>query len=411
MPNVALLEKYADLAVRVGIAVKPGQKVVINSPIDAAQFTQHLVKKAYEAGASYVMVQWSDPVSGRTTMLNASAEVLEEVPEWNVQRAHYLIDQGFALISVTSPVPENLAGVEPQKLQRMGRASHQKMSFFQTHMMAHRTQWTIVGVPNAAWATKVFPGLAVDVAIEKLWNAILQASRVEADKDAVATWQVHMDRLAAQNKMLNDYNFASLHFQNGLGTDIVVGLVEDHIWAGGGEDTPAGHHFAPNIPTEESFTMPSKFNVNGTVVATKPLDYQGVIIDGFKLTFKDGKVVAYEAQKAQDNLKSLLELDEGASRIGEIALIPHDSPISNMNVLFFNTLYDENASCHMALGRAYPTNIKDGDTLSPEELAAKGSNFSMTHVDFMFGSADMSIDGITKDGKRVPLFRKGNFVQ
>ena len=411
MPNLALLEKYADLTVRVGIAVKPGQKVVINSPIDAATFTQQLVKKAYEAGASYVMIQWSDPISGRTTMLNASAEVLEEIPEWNVQRAQYLLDQGFALISVTSPVPENLAGVDPQKLQRMGRASHQKLSFFQTHLMAHRTQWTIVGVPNEAWATKVFPGLSVDVAIEKLWDAILKASRVEEGKDAIATWNDHMNRLAAQNKLLNDHNFAALHFKNGLGTDIVVGLVEDHIWAGGGEDTPAGHHFAPNIPTEESFTMPSKFNVNGTVVATKPLDYQGVIIDGFKLTFKDGKVVAYEAAKAQENLKSLLELDEGASRIGEIALIPHDSPISNMNVLFFNTLYDENASCHMALGRAYPTNIKNGDSLSHEELSAKGSNFSMTHVDFMFGSDDMSIDGITKDGKRVPLFRKGNFVQ
>lgn len=411
MPKLELLEKYADLAVRVGIAVKPGQKVIINSSIDAAPFAQLLVKKAYEAGASLATIQWSDPVSSRTTMLNATVEVLEQVPEWTVERAKHYIEEGYALISVTSPIPENLAGVDPQKLQRMGRANHQKLSFYQTHMMAHRTQWTIVGVPNPVWAQKVFPGIPADTAVEQLWEAILAASRVTESEDAVAVWQTHMARLAAQNKMLNDYRFEALHFKNSIGTDIVVGLVDDHIWAGGGEDTPAGHHFAPNIPTEESFTMPSKFNVNGTVVATKPLDYQGVIIDGFKLTFKDGKVIAHEAAKAAENLKSLLELDEGASRIGEIALIPHDSPISNMNVLFFNTLYDENASCHMALGRAYPTNIKDGDKLSPEELAAKGSNFSMTHVDFMFGSADMSIDGITKSGQRIPLFRNGNFVQ
>lgn len=411
MPSKELLAKYADLAVRVGIAVKKGQRVIINSPIDAAAFTQILVEKAYAAGASYVMVQWSDPISGRTTLLNAPAEILEQIPEWQVQRSHHLLDENYALISVTSPVPEIMAGVDPQKLQRMGRASHQKLSFYQTHLMAHRTQWTIVGVPNSAWASKIFPGLPTEAAIEKLWDAILSASRVTDKEDAVKVWEKHMTRLASQNKMLNDYNFEALHFKNSIGTDIVVGLVEEHIWAGGGEDTPSGHHFAPNIPTEESFTMPSKWNVNGTVVATKPLDYQGVIIDGFKLTFKDGKVVAYEAKKAEENLKALLELDEGASHIGEIALIPHDSPISNMNILFFNTLYDENASCHMALGRAYPTNIKNGDSLTPEQLTEKGSNFSMTHVDFMFGSADMSIDGITKQGKRVPLFRNGNFVK
>ena len=276
--------------------------------------------------------------------------------------------------------------------------------------MGNHTQWCVIAAPNPVWASKVFPNLKQDEAMDALWNAILKASRVTEDNDPVLEWEKHGKALAKHNKIMNDYQFEALRFKNGLGTDIEVKLVKNHIWCGGLDESTKGVDFNANIPTEENFTMPHKYGINGKVVATKPLDYQGNLIENFWLEFKDGKVVKYGAEKHEATLKNLLESDEGSSRLGEIALISHDSPISNTGILFFNTLFDENASCHMALGRAYPVNVEGGTDMSPEDLEKVGYNNSLVHCDFMFGSKDMAIEGITKDGKKVQIFKNGNYI-
>ena len=243
-----------------------------------------------------------------------------------------------------------------------------------------------------------------------MWEAILKACRVTEDGDAVKEWEDHMEKIARYNRVLNEYNFTTLEFKNSLGTNLSVKLVKNHIWGGGGEKAQNGVFFAPNIPTEETFTMPDRNGVNGKVVATMPLNYMGKLIENFSLEFENGKVVAYKAEKEESTLKKLLETDEGSNRLGEVALISHNSPISNMNILFYNTLFDENASCHLALGNAYTMNIKDGNTLSEEELIKRGYNKSCEHVDFMFGSSDMEIVGIKENGEKVQIFKNGNFV-
>lgn len=410
MPNQNKLEKFAKLAVEVGANVQPNQPVVLRSSVESKDFARMIAKAAYEAGAKRVSMLWSDPYVSRTGYDYMSAETLEEIPEHSVQRAKDMIDANACMISITSPIPGLNKGVSPEKLQREGIATMKKLKFYSDHMMGNHTQWTIVAAPNQVWAEKVFPNLKGEEAVEALWDAIFEASRVTDDNDPVAEWKSHNERLLGLNKTLNDFNFESLHFKNSLGTDLTVKLVKNHVWAGGGENTTKGVYFNPNIPTEENFTMPDKMGVEGRVVATKPLNYNGNLIDGFYLDFKDGKVVEYDAKQAKETLKSLIEFDEGSSRLGEVALISHNSPIQNSGILFYNTLFDENASCHLALGRAYPMNIKGGTSMKPEELAAANANNSMTHVDFMFGSADMNIIGTTYEGKQVQVFKDGNFV-
>ncbi len=402
------LNKYARLAVEVGVNLQKDQMLVINSPVDCKEFTRMLVKNAYEVGASDVIVRWNDDILSKYFYEYASMEKVEEVPEYFVSMYEYFVKNKAAVISISAPTPGLMKDVDPNKLQARSRATHQKLNFYQKHMMANGSQWVVIAYPTESWAEKVFPN--DDKAYGKLLDAILTASRVTDTNDPVQEWKDHMDTLAKHNKILNDYDFKALHFKNSLGTDLTVELVEDHIWAGGGEHSKDGIYFCPNIPTEETFTMPHKFGTNGKVYATKPLNYQGKLIEDFYLEFKDGKVVDFGAKSEYDTLKGLLELDEGSSRLGEVALISHDSPISNTNILFYNTLFDENASCHLALGNAYPMNIKNGLNMTEEELEKFGYNKSMAHVDFMFGSSDMEITGITKDGKEVPVFKNGNFV-
>jgi aminopeptidase len=410
MPSQNRLRKYARLAVNIGANVQPGQLLVLQGQTDTREFIRLCVEEAYEAGASLVNVRWNDDPTQHTTFLKAPVEALEEVPQWMVAQFDYFMEKGAALLSVASPTPGLLADVDPAKLQRANIAQRKATTKWQSHMMGNKTQWSIVAVPTVAWAKKVFPDLNDEDSVAALWEAILNAVRVHEDNDPVQEWNEHNARLSAHNKALNDYNFKTLHFKNGLGTDLYLDLVPNHIWAGGSEVAGNGVRFNPNMPTEESFSMPLKTGVYGKVVATKPLNYQGRMIDGFWLQFKDGKVVEYDAAKEKEALTNLLTLDEGSSYLGEVALISQDSPISNSNILFLNTLFDENASCHLALGRAYPMNIKGGNEMSPEELAAAGSNHSMEHQDFMFGSADMEITGITHDKNEVVVFKNGNFA-
>lgn len=410
MPSQNRLEKYAALAVELGANVQKDQSVVIRTATDSLELAREIQKKAYQVGAKRVRLDITDAHASRIGLDYMDVDTLKEVPEWFVSKYQLDVDQGACLISITSPIPEINKGVSPDKMQQSAMAMMQKLAFFREHTMGNRTQWTIVAASNPAWATKIFPGLEASEATEKLWEAIFDATRVYEDQDPIALWNEHNKTLAAHNKVLNDLQFKHLHFKNQMGTDLIVELVQNHVWAGGQEKTTQGVLFNPNIPTEESFTMPFKPGTRGRVYASKPLDYQGNLIDGFWLEFKDGKVVDFDAKEAKSSLENLLNFDEGARYIGEIALIQHDSPIQNTGLLFYNTLFDENASCHMALGRAYPMNVKGGTSMSQDQLDAVGANNSMTHVDFMFGTEDLDVIGVTHDGEEVPVMLKGNFV-
>lgn len=410
MPKKELIKKLAELAVKVGANVQKDQVVVVNASTETKVLAREIVEQAYLAGAKRVHVKWGDEYVSRQTLLHSPIEELEKIPKFRVDEYHYYIDLGACLISIASPIPGLYKDVDSLKSQKAGIAMQKAVSFFREALMGNKTQWTIVSEPNKVWAKQVFPELDEDQAVEKLWDAILNASRVTENNDPIQEWKEHNATLLAHNKVLNDYNFKQLHFKNSLGTDLIVELVKDHVWAGGGEHASNGVYFNPNIPTEENFSMPYKWGTRGKVVATKPLNYQGKLIDKFWLEFKEGKVVDFHADIEHDALKNLLDTDEGSRYIGEIALISHDSPISNTNILFLNTLFDENASCHMALGRAYPMNIKNGVNLEIAELVKKGYNNSMVHSDFMFGSVDMEITGLTQDGKEVQVFSKGNYV-
>lgn len=404
------LEKYAELAVKVGVNVQKGQLLVINALVDAKEFVRLLVKEGYKAGASNVIVRWSDAEVNKEWYLHAEESELESVKSWVVDQLKYVVDNGGCVISITSPNPGLLKDVPGNRLQKAQIANSKATKFYSEHMMANRSQWVVVAAPNEDWAKKVYPNLPVTEAMDKLWDDILSASRVTNDNDPITEWREHMEKMAKNNAILNQNKFKRMHFKNSLGTDLTVELVEGHIWAGGGESTTKGVFFAPNIPTEEAFTMPHKFGVNGKVVSTKPLNYQGKLIEDFYLVFKDGKVVDFDAKKEKEALANLLNTDEGSSYLGEVALVEHDSPISNTGILFYNTLFDENASCHLALGASYAMNIVGGTEISKEELEAKGANQSLVHVDFMFGSHDMEIVGEKANGEKVVVFKQGNFA-
>ena len=410
MPSKNVINKLAKLAVQVGANVQKDQVVVVRATTETKEIAREIAEEAYLAGAKKVHVQWSDDYVSRSALKHMTVENLEVVSPWIIEQSKEFVEQGACFISVASPIPGLNQDVDPMKAQKAGIAVQKALSFFREHMMGNKAQWSIIAAPNPVWAKIVFPNLEEEQAVESLWNAILKASRVTEDNDPIDEWAKHNETLLKHNQILNNLNFKSLHFRNSLGTDCVVELVEDHIWSGGGEIAANNVYFNPNIPTEETFTMPYKWGTRGKVVATKPLNYQGKLIEDFWLVFEEGKVVDFGAKKEQQALENLLYTDEGSRYIGEIALISHDSPISNTNILFYNTLFDENASCHMALGRAYPMNIKNGIGAPISELEKKGYNNSMSHVDFMFGSADMEIIGTTQDGKEIIVFKEGNFV-
>lgn len=408
--QMSLLKKYADLAVRTGINIQKGQTLMIQVAAEHYEFARLLTESAYEAGAGKVVVKFKDDYVSKMHYQYQSIEDLSVVPSWLIEEYDEYMEEGFARLSVYAPSPGLMADVDGDKIAAASKASGEAMKALRAYSMANKGQWSLVSLPTKEWAEVIYPDLPYEESHDKLLEAIYFACRIAKDTDPVALWDAHNAKLKTQNTILNDYNFKSLHFTNGLGTDIHVGLVKDHVWAGGMETSGKGYTFNPNIPTEESFTMPDKNNVNGKVYSTKPLNYHGKLIDEFWLEFKDGKVVDFDAVKEKETLQHLLDTDEGSRRIGEIALISHDSPISNLNILFYNTLFDENASCHMALGAAYPMNVKGGTDMDRETLNNAGANDSINHEDFMFGSEDMSIVGTTYDGKEITIFDKGNFV-
>ncbi len=405
-----LIKKLARLAVRVGANVQKDQVVILRANLDSKDLAKEIVSEAYLAGAKKVIVEWNYEHVSKLDYIYMSDDTLKDIPDYVVSRARYQVDSKACFISISSPMPGLFAEVDPMKFQIAAVASQEKLSFVREHLMGNQVQWTIVSAANQMWANKVFPNLKDEEALKALWKAIYDASRVYYENDIEKEWNTHNENLKNRSDILNRYNFKELHFKNSLGTDLIVGLVEDHIWVGGGEVAANGVYFNPNIPTEEIFTMPHKFMTQGKVVATKPLNYSGKLIEDFYLVFKDGKVVEYDAKKEKETLKNILTFDDNSSYIGEIALIGDNSPINNTGILFYNTLFDENASCHMALGRAYPMNIKGGIGADIKELEKKGYNNSNVHVDFMFGSPDLEITGTTYDGEKIKVFEKGNFI-
>jgi aminopeptidase len=410
MPNINQLNQLAELAVSVGVNVQKDQMVVVRAPIDSRDFVRRITEQAYKKGASKVLVLWSDDEISKLNYTYQSDDVLQEIPDYLKAQYQYALDKGACFISVSSPNPGIFKDVDGKKLQLSQLASSKALKFFREFMMGNKTQWTIVAASNAPWAKQVFPELEEEAAIEALWDLIFKASHVDGKTPVQDVWDQHNARLAAHDDYLNGQNFSSLKFKNELGTDIEVGLVPDHIWVGGGEHATTGVYFNPNIPTEENFTMPDKYRVNGKVVASKPLNYQGKIIKDFYFVFKDGQVIEYDAKEGKDALDNLLATDEGSKYIGEIALVEHASPISQMKRILFSTLFDENASCHIALGRAYPMNIKGGLTSTIEDLVKRGYNESQSHVDFMFGTEDLSIVGVKQDGSEVVVFKDGAYA-
>ncbi|WP_194709668.1 aminopeptidase [Radiobacillus deserti] len=397
MAKQELLQKYAKLAIKTGVNLQEGQGLIINAPVESAEFVRLVAKEAYAAGAKNVHLEWSDEDLTYLKMKHAPMEVLETFPEWRKDALVEMVKDGYGLLTIYGQNPDLLKGIDSARIAATNKASGVALSEYRDYIMNDKVCWSIVGYPTASWAHKVFPELSEEEAVETLWDNIFSISRVDVD-DPIQAWKEHNSTLEKARNYLNEKQYTQLIYK-AEGTDLTIDLPEGHIWHGGSTKSVKGIEFNPNMPTEEVFTMPHKYGVNGTVSSTKPLNYGGNLIENFKLTFKDGIVVEYSAEEGEETLKTLLESDEGAKRLGEVALVPNESPISQSNIIFFNTLFDENASCHLALGKAYPTNIENGPNFSKEEMDQHGVNDSIVHEDFMMGSASLDIDGVTKDGK------------
>ena len=408
--NKELLQKYAQLVVKVGVNLQQDQILVINSPIECADFARTIAEEAFAAGAHDVVVSWGDELLAHIRYAGGKKELFTEFPEWRRKFYTDYAEQGAAFVSIAARDPEIFKDIDPEKLKLSQQAAGAALLEYRARLMNNRNTWCVVSVPTRSWAQKVFPAVSADEAVAKLWQAIFKTVRIEAGADPVAAWREHIAFLQKAAKFMNDNAFVSLHYTNGRGTDLTVELPEGHIWAGGAEDSELGVQFAANMPTEEVYTLPKREGVNGTVAASKPLNFNGNLIEGFKLTFQEGKVVDYSAEKGEEILKGLLETDEGARYLGEVALVPYDSPISQSGILFYNTLFDENASCHLALGKAYPTCIEGGESMDSVTLLQHGVNDSLLHEDFMIGTRDLDIVGTTKDGRQVQVFKDGNFA-
>lgn len=402
------LENYAELIVKIGANVQPGQTVMLNASLDSAQLARLVVKKAYEAGAYQVKVYWSDDVTARIRYDLAPAESFNEVPKWTALEKTELAKNGAASITISSADPDLLRGVPNERIVNTDKASREALAEYREMTRSFKVSWNLATTPSKAWAAKVFPDVSEEEAVAKLWDAIFHMVRADLE-DPIGAWNAHIEKLHAKAAYLNEKQYRKLHYV-APGTDLTLELPDNHVWLGGSKQNEKGVWFVPNLPTEEVYSAPLRTGVNGTVSSTKPLSYSGNIIENFTFTFENGRVVNVTAEKGEEQLKSLVEMDEGAHYLGELALVPHRSPISDSNILFYKTLFDENASCHLAVGSAYSSCVKGGARMSAEELKAAGLNSSMAHTDFMVGSAELDITGITADGKEEPVFTKGNWA-
>jgi aminopeptidase len=408
------LDRLAEVAVKIGLGLRAGQELVMTAPIEALPLVRRITEHAYKAGALLVTTFYSDDPAILSRYQHGPDASFDYAPVWLQDAIATAFKSGAARLAIAGANPKLLSEQDPAKVSRaniaMSRASKPAMEL----ITRHEINWTIVACATPAWAKLVFPDTPEDIAVEKLWDAIFVASRIAVD-DPVAEWQQHGTRLKQRVDMLNAKRFSALHFKSVDGnTDLRVGLADDHLWAGGGTTAGNGIYCQPNIPTEECFTTPHKDRVDGIVRASKPLSHQGTLIENISVRFEGGKIVEATATAGEEALNRLISTDDGARRLGEVALVPHSSPIAQSGILFWSTLFDENAASHIALGQAYSTCLIDGEKMTPEELAARGANSSLIHVDWMIGSASMNVDGINIDSDsietREPLIRKGEWV-
>ncbi|MDB5524554.1 MAG: ampS [Rhizobium sp.] len=406
--DMAKLDKLAEVAVKIGLDLQKGQDLVITAPLAAVPLVRFITRHAYLAGSGLVTAFYNDEVTTLMRYAHASDESFDRATNWLYDGMAKAYANGSARLAVAGDNPMLLANEDPSKVARANRALSTAYKPALEKISNFDINWNIVSYPNPSWARHVFPDLTEDAAVKKLADAIFAASRVDLD-DPVAAWKNHNAELATRSAWLNGQKFTSLHF-SGPGTDLTVGLADDHEWHGGATRSKNGVLCNPNIPTEEVFTTPHAHRVEGTVTSTKPLSHQGTLIDNIQVRFEAGRIVEAKASKGEEVLKKVLETDEGASRLGEVALVPHSSPISASGLLFYNTLFDENAACHIALGQCYSKCFIDGASLTKDEITAKGGNSSLIHIDWMIGSGQVDIDGITPDGSRVAVFRKGEWA-
>jgi len=402
------LDRLAELAIRIGLGLAPGQEVVMTAPIEALGLARRIAEHAYKAGASLVTTLFNDDEATLIRYRHAPAEAFDRAPTWLFEGMAAAYRSGAARLAITGGNPALLAGQDPDKVSRANLAMSKAMQPALELITRHEINWTIVPCSTPAWAHIMFPNESESEAVSRLWEAIFAATRADAP-DPIAAWESHIARLQERVDFLNRRRFAKLHFR-APGTDLQVGLADGHLWLGGATISRNGIRCVPNIPTEEVFTTPHKDRVEGRVRSTKPLSYQGTLIENIEVRFENGRIVEASATKGQPILEKMLATDEGARRLGEVSLVPNSSPIARSGLLFWNTLFDENAACHIALGQAYSTCMEQGDTLTPEELAKRGANSSLIHVDWMIGSGEMDVDGITQEGRPEPLMRGGEWV-
>lgn len=403
------IEKYVELILKVGLKIKNGDKLVVRCPIEARDFAVECTRKAYELGAGEVVVDYRDQLISRLKYENESLDVLTDIPKHKVDKENYYMEKKAKYLSVTGSDPDAFKGVDAEKLFKSNLANSKALRDFSAKMMANYVSWIVVGASIPSWATKVFPDLEEGEAVRRLWFEIFNSVRL-FEEDPIKALENHVDNLNRYSKFLNHAKFEKLIYKSQKGTDLEVGLPKGYIFAGAGDVNSDGEEFIANMPSEEVFSAPRLDGVNGKVYSTLPLNYNGNLIEDFYLVFKDGEVVDYDAKAGKEYLKNILDTDEGAKRLGEVALVSYNTPISMRKVLFYNTLYDENASCHFALGKSYPTCLEGGEKLSIEELKERGMNDSLTHVDFMVGDETTEIIGVKENGDQVQIFKEGNFV-
>ncbi|KJK28787.1 aminopeptidase [Paenibacillus sp. P2(2022)] len=404
----SLLEQYAELVVRVGVNIQPGQALLVTAPLETVEFTRLIVSKAYEAGAKYVQVEFEDDSITRSRFEHGDEASFDYYPAWKADMMEKFAEEGGATLTIKVPNPDLYQGIDPEHVSRATKAAATAREGYAHYTRNAKISWCLIKAPTKAWADKVFADIAEEDRIRVMWDTIFQMNRVDGS-DPIQNWQGHLNNLEQLQNKLNHKNYKSLHYR-APGTDLKIELAERHIWRGGGGENAQGIYTVANMPTEEVFTMPKRTGVNGHITSTMPLNLNGQLVDRITFTFKDGKVTEYTAESGEQHLTHLLATDEGACYLGEVALVPHDSPISNLNRIFYNTGIDENASCHLALGSAYPFNIENGTQMNREELLQNGANVSLTHVDFMIGSAELDIDGELQDGSTEAVFRKGNWA-
>ena len=406
--NKRRLENYAKLIVKKGINLKEGQDVVIRADLDRPEFVKLVVETAYNAGARKVEVEWDYQPLTVIHINSRSVETLKDIPQWEIDKLSYRRDTLPAMIYLLSEDPDGLQGIDREKHAISVQERYKKIKAIRDDM-ENKYQWCIAAVPGLKWAKKMFPGVSDDEAIELQWQAILDTSRV--DDDPLAAWDDHNKELKKRCDYLNSLGIEKLHYTDQNGTDFTVGLMDNALFLGGGEYTLSGNFFNPNIPSEEVFITPKRGEAEGIVYSSRPFCYRGELIEDFYIRFKDGRAVEWDAKKNKELLTTLINMDEGAHYLGECALVPHDSPISNSGLLFYNTLFDENAACHLAIGEGFSNCIKDYDKYTLEECRKMGVNESMIHEDFMIGTATLNITAILKDGSEVPIFVDGNWAE